>query len=82
MIKVYSKPNCVRCEMTKEFLKANNVKFEEINVEENEEALDLIKAIGFKRLPVVIVTKNNSFECAFSGFQIDKLEGLVKKRLL
>ena len=82
MIKVYSKPNCMQCEMTKEFLKANNVKFEEMNVEENEEALEQIKASGLKRLPVVIVTKNNSFECAFSGFQIDKLEWLVKKRLL
>lgn len=40
MIKVYSKTNCMQCEMTKEFLKANNVKFEEFNVEENEEALE------------------------------------------
>ena len=80
MIKVYSKHNCMQCEMTKEFLKANNVEFEEINVEENEEALELIKMHGFQRLPVV--TRNNSFDFAFSGFQIDKLEGLVKKRLL
>lgn len=39
MIKVYSKPKCVQCEMTKEFLKQRNVEFEEMNVEENEEAL-------------------------------------------
>ena len=78
MIKVYSKPKCVQCEMTKEFLKQNKVEFEEVNIEENEEALDLIKANGFTRLPVVIVTKNNSFECAFSGFQIDLLDELVK----
>lgn len=82
MIKVYSKHNCMQCEMTKEFLKANKVKFEEMNVEENEEALEQIKASGLKRLPVVIVTKNNSIELAFSGFQIDKLEKLVSKRLL
>lgn len=78
MITVYSKHNCVQCEMTKEFLKQNNAEFEEINVEDNEEALELIKESGFKRLPVVIVTKNNSIECAFSGFQIDKLEELVE----
>lgn len=82
MIKVYSKPKCVQCEMTKEFLKANNVKFEEINIEENEEALEQIKEIGLKRLPVVIGMENNSVECAFSCFQIDKLEELVSKRLL
>lgn len=63
--------------MTKEFLKANHVEFEEINVEEDEEALDLIKKHGFQRLPVV--TRNESFDFAFSGFQIDLLEELVEK---
>lgn len=77
MVTVYSKPNCVRCEMTKEFLKQNNVKFEEVNVFEDEEALELIKLHGFQRLPVV--TRNNSFDFAFSGFQIDLLEELVEK---
>ena len=40
MVTVYSKTKCVQCEMTKEFLKQHNVEFEEINVEENEEALE------------------------------------------
>ena len=78
MIKVYSKHNCVQCEMTKEFLKQNNVEFEEINIEENEEALEQIKVIGLKRLPVVIGMKNNSVEFVFSGFQIDLLHELVQ----
>lgn len=77
MITVYSKPKCVQCEMTKEFLKANNVKFEEVNILEDEEALELIQLHGFQRLPVV--TRNNSFDFAFSGFQIDLLEELVEK---
>ena len=77
MITVYSKPKCVQCEMTKEFLKANNVKFEEVNVFEDEEALELIKLHGFQRLPVV--TRNGSFDFAFSGFQIDLLDELVEK---
>lgn len=77
MITVYSKPKCVQCEMTKEFLKSNNVKFKEVNVFEDEEALELIKLHGFQRLPVV--TRNNSFDFAFSGFQIDLLEELVEK---
>jgi len=77
MIKVYSKPKCVQCEMTKEFLKQNKVEFEEINIEENEEVLELIQLHGFQRLPVV--TRNNSFDFAFSGFQIDLLEELIEK---
>jgi len=54
--------------MTKEFLKQHNVEFEELNIEENEEALEQIKEIGLKRLPVVIGMENNSVEFAFSGF--------------
>ena len=77
MIKVYSKPNCELCEMTKEFLKAHYVEFLEINVFEEEEALELIQLHGFQRLPVV--TRNNSFDVAFSGFQIDLLDELVEK---
>jgi len=77
MVTVYSKPKCVQCEMTKEFLKSNNVKFKEVNVFEEEEALELIKLHGFQRLPVV--TRNNSFDFAFSGFQIDLLDELVEK---
>lgn len=76
MITVYSKPKCVQCEMTKEFLKQNNVKFEEVNVFEEEEALELIQLYGFKRLPVI--TRNNNFDFAFSGFQIDLLNELVQ----
>lgn len=78
MIEVYSKSNCELCEMTKEFLKAHYVEFLEINVEENKEALEIIKEKGFKRLPVVIVT-NHGFVFEFSGFQMDFLEGLVEK---
>lgn len=78
MIKVYIMPNCELCEMTKEFLKAHYVEFEEINVEENEEALDIIKEKGFEALPVVIVS-NKGFVFEFSGFQMDLLEGLVEK---
>ena len=32
MIKIYSKPNCVRCEMAKRYLNDKGVKFDEIDV--------------------------------------------------
>ena len=47
-------------------------------MEENEEALEIIKEKGFKNLPVVIVS-NKGFVFEFDGFQIDLLEGLVEK---
>lgn len=75
MIKVYSKPLCIQCTMTKNFLSQHDIQFEEINVLADEAALELIKQHGFFSLPVV--TTNDSFDFAWCGFRIDKLEELV-----
>ena len=76
MIKVYSKPDCMPCKMTKKYLTEHNIPFEDVNVEEDEAALELIKQHGFFSLPVV--TTNDSFDFAFCGFQPDKLNDLLK----
>ena len=76
MIKVYSKPDCIQCKMTKKFLMEHDIPFEEIDVLEDESALELIKQHGFFSLPVV--TTNDSFDFAWCGFRIDRLEELVK----
>ena len=75
MIKVYSKPLCIQCTMTKNFLSQHDIPFEEINVLADEAALELIKSKGYFSLPVV--TTNDSFDGAWCGFRIDKLEELV-----
>ena len=75
MIKVYSKPDCMPCKMTKKFLSDHDIPFEEINVEENEAALELIRFHGYRSLPVV--TTNDSFDFSWCGFRIDRLEELV-----
>lgn len=75
MIKVYSKPLCIQCTMTKNFLSQHDIPFEEINVLADEAALELIKQHGFYSLPVV--TTNDSFDGAWCGFRIDLLEELV-----
>ena len=75
MIKVYSKPLCIQCTMTKNFLSQHDIPFEEINVLADEAVLELIKSKGCFSLPVV--TTNDSFDGAWCGFRIDKLEELV-----
>ena len=37
-VKIYTTSTCPWCMKTKEFLKANNVKYDEVNVGENEKA--------------------------------------------
>lgn len=73
MIKVYSKPNCVRCEMAKRYLEDKGIEFEEINVFEDKEALAMLRDKGFSQMPVVDV--NGEFH---TGFRPDVLAKVVK----
>lgn len=74
MITVYSKPNCIQCEMTKMWLDQNKIQFELVDVSEHPEKLEEIKLNGFQQLPVVTLDKY--FENAWSGFNVDRLEEL------
>lgn len=78
MLTVYSKPNCIQCEMTKMWLKQNDIPFEAVDIEANPGALELLKHYGYSSLPVVAIDDELSDESkAWSGFQIEKLEALL-----
>ena len=72
MITVYTKPNCMACEMTKRFLDEAGAKYETSEVTMHD--LKLFEAMGYKSLPIVRLGEVTKF----SGFQPDKLEELVK----
>lgn len=74
MLTVYSKTNCIQCEMTKMWLNQNKIEFESVDVSEQPEKLEEIKLNGFQQLPVV--TLDEYFENAWSGFNVDRLEEL------
>ena len=74
MLTVYSKQNCIQCEMTKMWLDQNKIQFESVDVSEHPEKLEEIKLNGFQQLPVVTLDKY--LENAWSGFNVDRLEEL------
>ena len=53
MIKIYSKPNCMACNFTKKYLNDKGVKFKEIDVFKDAEALAMLRDEGFSQMPVV-----------------------------
>ena len=71
MITVYTKPNCMACEMTKRFLDEAGADYEISEVTRHD--LKIFEVMGYKSLPIVRVGE----ETKFSGFQPDKLESLV-----
>jgi glutaredoxin len=52
-LKVYWQPGCSSCLKTKEFLIANGVEFESINVLENEKGFEELKELGLRLVPIV-----------------------------
>lgn len=78
MITVYSRPNCMQCEMTKMWLTQNKIPFEAVDIEANPEALELLRHYGYSSLPVVAIDDELSDESkTWAGFQIEKLEALL-----
>lgn len=78
MLTVYSKPNCIQCEMTKMWLNRNKIQYESVDVYDHPEKLEEIKLHGFQQLPVVAL--DEYFENAWSGFNLDRLEELKESR--
>ncbi len=53
---VYSTPTCPYCVSLKEYLKEHNVKYKEIDVSQDREALDeMVEKSGQMGVPVIII---------------------------
>lgn len=72
MITVYTKPSCVQCDATKRHLAKLNLKFDTVDITEDQAAYDKIISMGFKAAPVVITDDES-----WAGYQPDKINGLV-----
>ena len=74
MITVYTKPNCVQCDMTKKFLDNEGLKYslEDITAPENKAQLEYFLVEGYMAAPIVVTDKKT-----WSGYQIDNLKELI-----
>ena len=73
-VKIYSTSACPHCIAAKEFLKENKIEYENIDVEENQEATkEMVKKSGQMGVPVIEVDGE-----LVIGFEEDKLKKLLK----
>ncbi|KKU10898.1 MAG: Glutaredoxin-like protein, YruB-family [Parcubacteria group bacterium GW2011_GWB1_46_8] len=55
-VKVYSTPVCPYCQMAKDFLKKNNIAYQEIDVSKNEQSFqEMVQRSGQMGVPVLDV---------------------------
>lgn len=69
LVTVYSKALCVQCDATKRKLRELDIPFDEVRVDEDLDALDQIKAMGYLQAPVVTLSDGQSW----SGYRPGKL---------
>lgn len=74
MVKVFTRPSCVQCTATYRALDAKGIEYEVIDVSEDAQALEEVKALGYLQAPVVIVDSDH-----WSGFRPDKIEELAAR---
>lgn len=72
-VTVYTLPSCVQCDTTKRYLQRNLIEFDEIKLQDNPEAMETIKAMGYTQAPVVVAG-----DARWSGFRPDELQLLLK----
>ncbi len=68
---IYTRNNCVQCQATKRAMESRGFDFELINIDNQPEAGDMLRAQGFRQLPVVVTD-----EISWSGFRPDMINRL------
>ncbi|UOR02027.1 NrdH-redoxin [Leucobacter allii] len=74
MIRVYTKPNCVQCDMTKRVLRQRGVEFEEDDIQDAGN-LEAVLALGFAAAPVVHAGGDD----IWAGFQPERLHAAIDR---
>ena len=71
-VTVYTKPSCVQCNATKRALAKAGLAYREVDLTQDAEALETVKAMGYQSAPVVFAEGDH-----WSGFRPDKIKALT-----
>ncbi|WP_312585170.1 glutaredoxin-like protein NrdH [Atlantibacter sp.] len=70
-ITIYNRNDCVQCHATKRAMESRGYTFELINLDNDPQAVEALRAQGFRQLPVVITDS-----LSWSGFRPDMINRL------
>ena len=67
-VTVYSKSSCVQCTATYRALDSKGIDYKIVDLSEDDDVLDAVKALGYLQAPVVVTGSDH-----WSGFRPDKI---------
>ncbi|MCT4708558.1 glutaredoxin-like protein NrdH [Enterobacteriaceae bacterium H11S18] len=70
-ITIYTRNDCVQCHATKRAIESRGFAFELVNLDQQPEAADDLRAMGYRQLPVVVTDQES-----WSGFRPDMINRL------
>ena len=73
-VTVYSKPACVQCNATYRPLDKAGIDCQVIDMSQDADALEKVRALGHMQAPVIITDNDN-----WSGFRPDKIREIKEK---
>lgn len=71
---VYSKPACVQCDATYRALDKKGIEYSIIDISQDSEALDMVRALGYLQAPVVMAGTEH-----WSGYRPDNINALAER---
>ena len=71
-VTVYSKPACVQCDATYRALDKNGIPYAIVDLTQDDEALELVRSLGYLQAPVVVAGEKHWF-----GFRPDQITALA-----
>lgn len=74
---VYSKANCSQCMLTEMALKKHGVMYSVKKMDEDDNALQFVKSLGYESAPVVYVDNDGTVN-HWSQFRKDRIDELAK----
>lgn len=80
-VTVYSLPAsvCVRCRATEIAMRRKGIEAKKVRVDQDPEALEYIKSLGYTSAPVVVVEQDGEVVDHWSGFRDERIAALVEK---
>jgi glutaredoxin-like protein NrdH len=79
MITIYSKNNCSYCMMAKALLKNNDIEFEEVNVEQDQDAMSFVLEQGLRSMPQIFRNGELFVAGGYTGLMQLGVDGIRSK---
>ena len=75
-VRIFTKQFCPGCRMTESLLDELGVKYQEIDISADPEAVVALRKLGYSSVPIVMVTGEDGNVTGWTGFRPDRIKQL------